>query len=81
MMDMIYDTLKLAEIAAIDESEDMNTNGRTIDFDGNNCDDLDDNVCDGWDGRSRRCECGNRRVSWSYNQYTDNKWGFYAEAY
>lgn len=22
--------------------------------------------CSGWDGESRRCECGNRRVSWSY---------------
>lgn len=20
--------------------------------------------CAGWDGRSRRCECGNRRVDW-----------------
>lgn len=30
------------------------------DFDGKNCDE-----CPGWDGSSRRCECGNRRVSWS----------------
>jgi len=30
-----------------------------IDFVGNNCD-----GCDGWDGESRRCQCGNRRVMW-----------------
>lgn len=30
-----------------------------IEFNGQNCDD-----CAGWDGESRRCDCGNRRVSW-----------------
>jgi hypothetical protein len=25
------------------------------------------NRCRGWDGRSRRCDCGNRRLSWEYN--------------
>lgn len=29
-------------------------------FNGQNC----DGPCEGWDGKSRRCECGNRRVSW-----------------
>ena len=29
-------------------------------FEGQNC----ERECAGWDGRSRRCECGNRRVSW-----------------
>lgn len=24
--------------------------------------------CDGWDGESRRCECGNRRVGWNSEQ-------------
>ncbi len=33
-----------------------------IEFDGMNCDD-----CPGWDGESRRCECGTRRVSWEPN--------------
>lgn len=33
-----------------------------IRFDGQNCDE-----CPGWDGLSRRCECGNRRVYWEYN--------------
>lgn len=34
------------------------------DFSGQNCGDYDDTECSGWDGSSRRCECGNRRVSW-----------------
>lgn len=41
--------------------------GETIDFDGQNCDDVaydGDGPCYGWDGYSRRCSCGNRRVSW-----------------
>ena len=33
--------------------------GGLISFDGQNCDD-----CAGWNGRSRRCDCGNRRVDW-----------------
>jgi len=32
-------------------------------FEGENC----DTSC-GWDGMSRRCHCGNRRVSWVYDQ-------------
>ena len=76
-----YDTKRNAEIAAINESEDMYTNGTTIDFDGMNCDDIgDDNLCDGWDGRSSRCECGNRRVGWSFMDTKDGRWFFYAEA-
>ena len=36
-----------------------------IEFDGWNCNDgFQDVECAGWDGRSRRCNCGNRRVSW-----------------
>lgn len=41
--------------------------GDFIEFDGMNCDDYadqDDPPCAGWDGKSKRCECGNRRVSW-----------------
>lgn len=34
-------------------------NGALIGFSGMNCDN-----CEGWDGTSRRCSCGNRRVSW-----------------
>jgi len=34
--------------------------GTMFGFDGQNCD-----HCEGWDGYSRRCQCGNRRVSWT----------------
>lgn len=40
-------------------------------FSGQNCDD-----CAGWDGLSRRCNCGNRRVSWTIDHNFP-----YAEAY
>lgn len=33
-----------------------------FDFEGKNCEDF--GACAGWDGSDRRCECGNRRVSW-----------------
>ena len=37
-----------------------------FDFYGNeNCDD----DCCGWDGQSRRCQCGNRRVDWAYDGF------------
>ncbi len=34
--------------------------GRWNGFSGQNC----EGSCRGWDGKSHRCECGNRRVSW-----------------
>jgi len=37
-----------------------------FEFEGWNCHDWDDG-CSGWDGFSRRCECGNRRVSWEWD--------------
>lgn len=43
-----------------------------FDFNGQNCDN-----CSGWDGVSRRCNCGNRRVEWLFSES-----GFwYGEAY
>ena len=42
-------------------------NGDYVGFNGWNCEDArysDDDPCLGWDGYSRRCQCGNRRVSW-----------------
>ena len=33
--------------------------------------------CSGWDGKSKRCECGNRRVCWSKDWAGD----LYPEAY
>jgi hypothetical protein len=45
-----------------------------------NCED-----CDGWDGESRRCNCGNRRVSWStdddFESFDSGNYYVYGEAY
>lgn len=54
-----------------------------FDFDGNNCSDVDGSwndgmACGGWDGESRRCGCGNRRVTWVLS---DCKTYIYGEAY
>lgn len=45
-----------------------------IEFDGMNCNDYKEDheiECGGWDGESRRCECGNRRVSWDIEKNPD----------
>jgi len=52
--------------------------GGPFDFDGQNCHDLEDNECSGWDGVDRRCNCGNRRVGWVLS---DDKTYIYAEAW
>lgn len=44
------------EVARLKASGEMHE----FEFDGPNC----DGPCAGWDGTDRRCECGNRRVSW-----------------
>lgn len=44
----------------------------------------DDNCenCSGWDGRSHRCNCGNRRVSWEGDVQFDDKNNYiYGQAY
>ena len=46
-------------------------------FEGMNCED----ECTGWDGESRRCECGNRRVQLLTSQDQEGKWFAYGEAY
>ena len=57
-------------------------NGGPDDFSGNNCGDFDDlNSCLGWDGTSRRCDCGNRRVTWQIEQNELGEYYFYAEAW
>lgn len=49
-----------------------------ISFDGQNCED----ECAGWNPKDRRCECGNRRVSWTDGYYSDfRNMSIYAEAY
>jgi hypothetical protein len=55
--------------------------GGPDEFEGMNCNDyLDDDQlgCTGWDGFSRRCDCGNRRVFW--DTYGDKESGFVAFA-
>lgn len=40
---------------------DVRLSGGFVNFDGDEfCVD-----CKGWDGESRRCDCGNRRVDWT----------------
>ena len=49
-----------------------------IGFDGQNCED----ECAGWNPADRRCECGNRRVSWTEGWSSDFRdMTIYAEAY
>lgn len=75
-----YDTFEEAEQAADAESVRMDRDNVFIDFDGQNCEDAD-MECIGWDGNDRRCNCGNRRVSWNISQDYQGKFYFYAEAY
>ena len=82
----MYKTEQEAMDAAAAKSAEMMETYETVDFDGNNCADSYDEGfagadCDGWDGNDRRCECGNRRVSWSFSEYPKGSWTFYAEAY
>lgn len=37
-----------------------------VEFEG----DWDCEGCFGWDGESRRCDCGNRRVYWQWTGYS-----------
>ena len=49
------------------KKDEMRESFDCISFDGQNCDD-----CPGWDGYSDRCVCGNRRVYWAYDEYSDS---------
>jgi len=73
-----YDTAEEAIQAGIDA-------GGVDEFEGMNCNDslFDDDQaeCAGWDGVDRRCDCGNRRVSWETGQYDNGKFYAYAVAY
>lgn len=51
---------KANELAAEDEIKRKMATTEYHGFNGQNC----DGPCAGWDGESRRCECGNRRVGW-----------------
>lgn len=83
-MTTTYDTQADALVGANALSEQMLASSTVIGFDGQNCEysDMGGGAwCDGWDGNDRRCECGNRRVGWTFLQLTPGKWHFYAEAY
>ena len=72
-----YDTAEEAIAAAIEA-------GGVDDFADMNCNDYleeDDQPCTGWDGVSRRCDCGNRRVGWETGQFDNGKFYAYAVAY
>ena len=71
-------TKHLTAEAAIAAAE---AQGPVDEFEGMNCNDyLDDDAeeCTGWDGKDRRCDCGNRRVYWA--TYGDETTGFVAFA-
>ncbi len=50
-----------------------------VDFCGQNCE--SSSGCAGWDGNSRRCDCGNRRVYWATTKLHDGTFVAHAEAY
>ena len=53
-------------------------NDELIDFEGHNCAEVGDEDCGGWNGTSRRCGCGHRRVAW--DAYKDETGAFLAHA-
>lgn len=72
-----YDTAEEAIQAGIDA-------GGVEEFDGQNCNDYSDEdgtFCSGWDGVSRRCDCGNRRVYWGTSQNSNGKFYAYGVAW
>lgn len=70
---MSEEELRWAEAVATAQAKVKNLGG-FIQFDGN---DYCEN-CRGWDGRDRRCECGNRRVGWVWD---DEKQYLYPEVW
>ena len=78
-----YETRELAVAAAEAKSAEMDETWETVEFAGQNCAESweEGADCEGWDGNDRRCDCGNRRVSWAFSEYPKGVWSFYAEAY
>lgn len=67
------DAIQTAELRAYEEEcnrriKHLDDSGEYVDFYGMNCDETEDNFCLGWDGKSRRCDCGNRRVYWAKSE-------------
>lgn len=62
-------------------SAELKASGGFVDFSGSNCE-PDEGACPGWNGNDRRCECGNRRVSWTAAYgHSFKEPSIYAEAY
>lgn len=58
--------------------------GGPFSFEGHNCNEYRDATeppCEGWDGESHRCMCGNRRVDWSGDHISFDGGYVYGEAY
>jgi hypothetical protein len=69
---------------AVKAAEDYAKENGDVEFDGMNCNEWleEDQVeCSGWDGFSRRCTCGNRRVYWDVQKNADGKYFANATAY
>lgn len=65
-------------LAFLKEVERLKSKTTFYFFEGQNC----DGPCNGWDGVSNRCECGNRRVSWQAGMsHTFEQPYVYGEAY
>lgn len=76
-----YNTADEALAAAIQYAT---KNGGVDTFDGMNCNDYKEDhevECTGWDGFDRRCDCGNRRVSWEVEKNLDGSFYAVARAY
>jgi hypothetical protein len=80
-MNTDYETPELAESAA----EKYVAENGPIEFDGMNCNDYldeDQPECYGWYGSDcRRCNCGNRRVSWEIEKNMNGRFYAVARAY
>ncbi|XAI95815.1 hypothetical protein [Microcystis phage Mae-JY24] len=68
------------EIAGDERIRELVSKGGVVPFVGQNCDEIDDRQCGGWDMQSHRCECGNRRVDWIVEGTFESPY-VYAEAY
>jgi len=79
----MYESEMMARAAANEKSRELDKDWGTVEFEGHNCAEAWDEgeSCEGWDGNSKRCECGNRRVDWAFTEYPKGVWSFYAEAY
>lgn len=78
-----HDAVMLADEIAGDEETartvaELKLSGGYIDFSGQNC----MGPCEGWDGHSHRCQCGNRRMCWATHMgHSFKSPAVYGEAY